>query len=181
MQPQVAPSVDNQTQAQLPKVDAHVTNHVITTTMSQVVSQDDRAVFYTGQDRLSLQRANVQRVRELHEANDQLQRQIMKNEKDLLSSSDPLTILAEIEHCNIIIARNTGEILNIYSQNEARLKRIKELEALNLDLQQEMSDMQGKFITTHDMHQRTTCAAAYFLSKATYEKNLIEIRELSQE
>ena len=58
MQPQVAPSVDNQTQAQLPKVDAHVTNHVITTTMSQVVSQDDRAVFYTGQDRLSLQRAN---------------------------------------------------------------------------------------------------------------------------
>jgi hypothetical protein len=121
----------------------------------------------------------IQRVRELQEDNDNLQRQITQNEKELLQVGDPLAILAEIEHCNIMIARNTGEILNIYTLNEKRLKRILELEKQNVNLQQELSDTQAKFITCHEMAQRTKYAVDFFLSKAQYEKNLGEIRDLN--
>jgi hypothetical protein len=115
----------------------------------------------------------------LQESNDSLQRQISRNEKEVLHSEDALSILAEIEHCNIMIARNTGEILNIYTQNEKRLQRIMELEAQNINLQQKMSDTQGEFITCHDMSQRTKFAAEFFTTKAQYERNLVEIRELN--
>ncbi len=147
---------------------------------NHLLSHDDRTEFYTGHERMTLQITQVQRVRELQEINDNLQRQVLKNEKELLHSQDPLTVLAEIEHWNIIIARNTGEIINIYALNEARLKRIAELEAENINLQQEMSDTQGKFITCYEMNQRTKYAADFFLTKAQYEKNVLEIRELSQ-
>jgi hypothetical protein len=150
-------------------------------TPNRPLSHDDRAEFYTGHERMTLQTRQVERVRELQEINDNLQRQVVKNEKELLHSQDPLTILAEIEHCNIMIARNTGEILNIYALNEARLKRIAELEAQNINLQQEMSDTQGKFITCYEMSQRTKYAAEFFSTKAQYEKNVIEVRELSQQ
>ncbi|MBI3236487.1 MAG: hypothetical protein HYZ48_02090 [Chlamydiales bacterium] len=146
---------------------------------NQLLSCDERAEFYTGHERMTLQTRQVQRVRDLQEVNDNLQRQVVKNEKELMHSQDPLTILAEIEHCNIMIARNTGEILNIYALNEARLKRIAELESENINLQQEMSDTQAKFITCHEMNQRTKFAAEFFLTKAKYEKNIAEIRELS--
>jgi hypothetical protein len=152
---------------------------LIANPMNRLFSHDDRAEFYTGHDRTTLQIDHIQRVRELQEANDNLQRQVTKDKKDLLHAEDPLVILAEIEHCNIIIARNTGEILNIYIQNEQRLKRIMELEAQNLNLQQEMSDTQGKFITCHEMTQRAKSAAEFFISKKHYEKNLAEIRDLN--
>ncbi len=148
---------------------------------SHLLSRDDRAEFYTGHERMTLQMKLVQRVRELQEINDNLQRQVVKNEKELLHAQDPLSVLAEIEHWNIMIARNTGEILNIYAQNESRLKRIAELEAENINLQQEMSDTQGKFITCHEMGQRTRFAAEFFLTKAQYEKNIVEIRDLSHQ
>jgi uncharacterized protein (DUF849 family) len=108
-----------------------------------------------------------------------LQRQVTRNQKELAHVEDRLSILAEIEHCNIIIARNTGEILNIYTQNENRLKRILELEAQNINLQQEMSDTQCKFITSLQMSQRTQFAAEFFVTKSQYERNLTEIRELN--
>jgi len=147
--------------------------------VNRLFSHDDRAEFYTGGERMSLQMRQIQRVRELQESNDNLQRQVQRNEKELLLAEDPLTILAENEHCNIMIARNTGEILNIYTQNEKRLKRIMELEAENINLSQDMSDTQGKFITCHEMSQRTKIAAEFFVSKAQFEKNLAEIRELN--
>ncbi len=153
--------------------------NLIANPVTRLFNHDDRAEFYTGNERMTLQSRQIQRVRELQEFNDNLQRQVTQNEKALLHAEDPLTILAEIEHCNIMIARNTGEILNIYSQNEKRLKRITELEVQNIHLQQEMSDTQGQFITCHDMSQRTKFAAEFFVTKAQYEKNLVEIHELN--
>lgn len=143
-------------------------------------TREERSNFYAGQDRLTLQSGNLDRVRELQEANDGLQRQVATCEKDLKNTTDPLALLAEIEHCYIMIARNTGEILNVYSMNEARLRRIAELEAQNLELHQNMSDSQGQFISTRDMTMRTQHAAEFFLNKATYERNIEELRSLSQ-
>ena len=143
-------------------------------------TREERSNFYAGQDRLTLQSGNLDRVRELQEANDGLQRQIATCEKDLKNTTDPLALLAEIEHCHIMIARNTGEILNVYSMNESRLRRIAELEAQNLELHQNMSDSQGQFISTRDMTMRTQHAAEFFLNKATYERNIEELRSLSQ-
>ena len=143
--------------------------------------EDDRAEFYTGKERMTLQMRSVKRVRELQESNDNLQRQVTRNEKELSNSEDRLSVLAEIEHCKIIISRNTGEIVNIYTNNENRLRRIAELEAQNINLQQDMSDTQGKFITCHDMAQRTKFAAEFFLTKTQLEKNIAEINDLSQQ
>ena len=180
MQPQ------QQTDFQAPHLTEQVTKEgqkatLIANPAQRLFTHDDRAEFYTGQDRMTLQAMHVQRVRELQELNDNLQRQVTKNEKEVEHSQDPLTILAEIEHCKIMIARNTGEILNIYMQNEQRLKRIEALEAQNINLQQDMSDIQGKFIASNEMPQRTKFAADFFSAKSAFEKNVAEIRELSCE
>ena len=143
-------------------------------------TREERANFYAGQDRLTLQSGNLDRVKELQEANDGLQRQIAKCEKELKNTKDPLALLGEIEHCHIMIARNTGEILNVYSMNEARLRRIAELDAQNLEIHRNMTDSQGQFISTRDMNLRTQHAAEFFLNKATYERNLEELRTLSE-
>ena len=135
-----------------------------------MLPRDERAGFYTGHERMTLQARHVQKVRELQEINDNLQRQVVKNEKDLPESLDPLSILADIEHCNIMITRNTGEIMNIYAMNETRLKKIAELEAENINLQQEISDAQGKFTNSHEMDLRTKYASEYFSNKARYKK-----------
>jgi hypothetical protein len=170
------------TECQAPKMseasDGKEGHRLIANPAARLFTHDDRAEFYTGSERITLQTKPIQRVRELQEANDNLQRQIARNEKEILHADDPLSILAEIEHCNIMIARNTGEILNVYTQNETRLKRIVELEAQNINLQQEMSDTQSKFITCHEMAQRTKFAAEFFVTKAQFEKNLTELREL---
>jgi hypothetical protein len=172
--------IECQTQKAAEAVNSKEGQHtLIANPVTRLFTHDDHAEFYTGKERMTLQMRQIQRVRELQESNDNLQRQVTQNEKELLHVEDPLAILAEIEHCNIIIARNTGEILNIYSQNEKRLKRIMELEKQNINLQQEMSDTQAKFITCHEMAQRTKFAADFFLSKAQFEKNLVEIRELN--
>jgi len=177
---QTQPRIECQTQKAAEAANSKEGTHtLIANPVTRLFNHDDRAEFYTGGERMTLQMRQIQRVRELQESNDNLQRQIAQNEKELLHVEDPLTVLAEIEHCNIIIARNTGEILNIYTQNEKRLKRIMELEAQNIDLQQEMSDTQGKFITCHEMSKRTKFAAEFFINKAQYEKNLMEIRELN--
>jgi hypothetical protein len=177
---QVQPRIECQAQKTAESVNSKEGPHtLIANPVTRLFNHDDRAEFYTGNERMTLQMRQIQRVRELQESNDNLQRQVTRNEKELLHAEDPLSILAEIEHCNIMIARNTGEILNIYTQNERRLKRITELEAQNINLQQEMSDTQGKFITCHEMTQRTKFAAEFFVTKAQFEKNVAEIRELN--
>lgn len=143
-------------------------------------SHDDRAKFYTGQERISLQPSNVNRVRELQEENDHLQREIISKEKDVINCSDPLAILADIEHRQTMIARNTGEILKIYRKNEERLARVKELETQNSKLTNEMTAAQSKFIATNDMQLRTRLASEFFILKSTIERNVNEINELNK-
>lgn len=149
-------------------------------TRKEVQPQEERAKFYTGHERLNLLNAQVQRVRELQEENDHLQREIAAKEKEVINCIDPLAILADIEHRKIIIARNTGEILKIYRNNDERLKRIQELENRNTKLHNDMMSMQGKFITTSDMEERTRCASEFFLMKSNIEKNIQEISDLNK-
>lgn len=143
-------------------------------------SNMDRAQFYAGHDRLDLQGPSVQRVRELQEENDHLQREISAKENEVAECTDPLALLADIEHRKIIIARNTGEILKIYLRNEERIKRIQELESHNARIQKEMMDMQGKFIWTKDMEEKTKFASEFFVLKSEIENNLKEINELNK-
>ncbi|NDD58235.1 MAG: hypothetical protein EBZ47_03145 [Chlamydiae bacterium] len=158
---------------------ASATDHILSHQAKQFFIRDERHEFYGGKDRKSLQSSSLIRVRELHEANDNLQRQIERCQQELLQSQDPLSIHAEIEHCEIILARNTGEILNIYSVNEARLRRISELQARNLELEEQMRNSQNQFISTRDMNERTQFATDFFLHKSTHDRNLSEIKLLS--
>ena len=153
---------------------------VIAQPVRKVFSTEERSGFYTGEERLTLQSHNIVRVRELQEMNDHLQREVAKKEKLMLSSTDPLAISAEVEHAKIMIARNTGEILMIYTQDEERRRRIAELEAQNIRLRSDMVITQGKFISDHDMQNRTRHAAEFFISKAKLEKNISEMIELAQ-
>src|SRR5262249_1689806 len=70
---------------------------LIANPVTRLFSHDDRAEFYTGCERMTLQMRQIQRVRELQESNDNLQRQVQRNEKELLLAEDPLSILAENE------------------------------------------------------------------------------------
>ena len=148
--------------------------------ISKSFSNNERAQFYAGHDRLDLQSPMVQRVRDLQEENDHLVREISTKEKELLESTDPLAILADIEHRKIIIARNTGEILKIYLRNEERINRLKELEKNNSRIQSDMMEMQGRFISTKDMEEKTKFASEFFLLKSEIERNLEEIKDLSK-
>jgi hypothetical protein len=112
--------------------------------------------------------------------NDNLQREISRKERLLLGAADPLAISADIEHAKIMLARNTGEILKIYTEDEERRRRIAELEAQNIRLRADMVSTQSKFISDHDMQHRTRHAAEFFLSKSKLEKNIAEIIELCQ-
>lgn len=154
---------------------------ILTDAIPQPTFLQGRVEFYNGSDRSSLQLRQIHRVRELQEINDNLQRQVRENEISLPTSSDPLSVIAQIEQCNILISRNTGEILNIHIQNERRLHRIAQLEAQNIDLQQEISDNQSKFSACQEIVARSQHASDFFLARAQYEKNLNEIRHLSQE
>jgi hypothetical protein len=187
MQPHVIAQqqMGENTQLHAGQMDGHINTPnvheaIIVNPAKAMLNHDERATLYSGQDRLTLQNHNISRVRELQESNDNLQRDILKKEKQMANSSDPLAILADIEHCKIMIARNTGEILKIYTMDEERRKRIAELEEQNAKLRTEMIVTQGKFITNHDMQQRTKYAAEFFMNKASYEKNIAELIELTQ-
>jgi len=160
---------------------AHLQETLIAQPVRKNFSFEERAGFYTGEDRLTLQNHNIVRVRELQEMNDTLQREVSRKERLMLSASDPLAIAADVEHAKIMIARNTGEIIKIYAEDDERRKRIAELEALNIQLRADMATMQGQFISDHDLQSRTKHAADFFMSKARYEKNIAEVIELSQQ
>jgi len=149
--------------------------------VQRLFNTDERADFYSGEDRHTLKSSHLLRVRELHEINDDLQRQIISKRKDLPNSTDQLALIADMEHCSILIARNTGEILKIYAQNEARLKRIAELEVINVKLREEIMEMRDKFISNHDIQARTRYAAEFFVLKDRLEKNTSELFELNQD
>ncbi len=142
-------------------------------------THDERAKFYTGYERLDLQNAWVQRVRELQEENDHLQREILEKEKEVIDSPDPLVIVADIEHRQTMIARNTGEILKIYRVNEERLNTIRMLEEQNNKLNTEIIAAQGRFIATTDMQQRMQIASEFFILKSNLEHNLQQLSELT--
>jgi hypothetical protein len=152
----------------------------VSKTLKTIFNPQDRAKFYTGHERLDLQASQVQRVRELQEENDHLQREINAREKELIESKDPLIILADIEHRRTIIARNTGEILNVYTRNEERLRKIGELEAENNKIKEEMKSMQARFINTNNMDEKTKFASDYFILRSNVEKNIQELNELSK-
>lgn len=139
---------------------------------------NNRFEFYVGKERMTLRNEDLQRIRELQDANDQLQRQVAMQKQELFQVADSLKLSAEIEQSMCMIARNAGEILSIYSDNESRLRRISALEDKNLNLQQDMSDVLGKVATCHEMHQKTQFAKEYFLKKAEYDRNTAEIQRL---
>lgn len=141
----------------------------------------DRVQFYAGHDRLSLGGECVQRVRELQEENDHLQREIASKESEIVTCQDPLAILADIEHRRILVARNTGEILKIYLRNEERLQRIKELEQQNSQIQKDMMKMQGQFINTKNLDDKTKFASEFFILRSEIERNAAEINLLNKQ
>lgn len=172
-----APQVKADQDAIAKEMEAVLTESLVNSASSSTL---DRAQFYAGQERLTLQGQSVQRVRELQEENDHLQREIAAKEAELHSCGDPLTILADIEHRKIMIARNTGEILKIYLKNEERMKRIQELEDHNAKIQNQMMEMQGRFIATKNMEEKTKFASEFFVLKSERERNLQEISNLDQ-
>lgn len=139
---------------------------------------NNRFEFYVGKERMTLRNEDLQRIRELQDANDQLQRQVAMQKQELFQVADSLKLSAEIEQSMCMIARNAGEVLSIYSDNESRLRRISALENKNINLQQDMSDVLGKVATCHEMHQKTQFAKEYFLKKAEYDRNTAEIQRL---
>lgn len=146
-----------------------------------LVSHDDMIHFYNGSDCSKLQNVNIQKVRELQDSNDKLQRLNAQLEKDVKASNDALTLLADKERNQTIIARNTGEILKIQIENERRLTRIAFLEAQNERLRGEIITQRDQFIDNHSMQDRTKHAADFFLTKSQIEKNINELLELTQE
>lgn len=139
---------------------------------------NNRFDLYVGKEKMTLRSDDLQRIRELQDANDQLKRQVASQKKELFQATDSLKLSAEIEQTMCIIARNDGEILSIYSDNESRLRRISELEERNMHLQEEMSDVLGKIAICFDMHQKTKFSKGYFLKKAEYDRNTAEIQRL---
>lgn len=139
---------------------------------------NNRFDLYSGKEKMTLRSDDLQRIRELQDANDQLKRQVASQKKELFQASDSLKLSAEIEQTMCIIARNAGEILSIYSDNESRLRRISELEERNIHLQEEMSDVLGKIAICFDMHQKTKFSKGYFLKKAEHDRNTAEIQRL---
>ncbi len=142
------------------------------------VPHDDMIHFYNGRDCAKLLAADLQKVRDLQDENDRLQRQISQMDKDVQNSSDSLSLLAERERCQIVLARNTGEILKIQIENEQRLQRIAALEEQNRQLKQDIVVQRDQFINTHDMSYRAKHAADFFLSKSLVEKNTAELEKL---
>ncbi|HEV3270283.1 MAG TPA: hypothetical protein VGZ69_06525 [Candidatus Rhabdochlamydia sp.] len=147
-------------------------------TVSSKQDLNSRFEFYVGKERMSLRNEDLQRIRELQDANDQLQRQVAIQKQELFQVADSLKLSAEIEQSMCMIARNAGEVLSIYSDNESRLRRISALEDKNINLQQDMSDVLGRVATCHEMQQKTQFAKEYFLKKAEYDRNTAEIQRL---
>ena len=155
--------------------------NIISSSEVNAFPNDGLVQFYTGQDCAKLLPSDMKKVRDLQESNDQLQRQIVQLDRDVKHSTDALSLLAERERLQIIIARNTGEILKIHTENEQRLARITELEEENIRLKEEVVIHRDSFIEIHDMGARHQHAANFFIKKSKMEKNIAELFDLSRE
>lgn len=144
-------------------------------------SSAQRAEFYSGQDRMLLNKQELDRIYELEKANDSLQRSIFQKEHTVKNVSDPFVALADIEHAKMMIARNNGEILKIFDITAVRLQRIAELEKENLEMHLENNERQALWTTLHDMHERSQIASGIFLNKDLIERNELEITMLRNE
>lgn len=128
-----------------------------------------------------LSQTNMRRIQELQTANDELHRQIVQLEKDMNHSADALSLVAERERCHILIARNSGEIAKIHTENEERIRRIGELEGKNKRLVVEKATHRENFMDIRDPHERVKQASNYLLTQSHLQKNADEIFELNQE
>lgn len=176
---QEVPNKELKTQINAPVI-ASITEVKIDKAQTNSSKQDlnNRFEFYVGKERMTLRNEDLQRIRELQDANDQLQRQVAIQKQELFQVADSLKLSAEIEQSICMIARNAGEVLSIYSDNESRLRRISALEDKNINLQQDMSDVLGKVATCHEIQQKTQFAKEYFMKKAEYDRNTAEIQRL---
>lgn len=156
-------------------IEAHaVPNHA-----QHHVSHQDKVRFFSGEETTStLPLSSMRRVRELQTANKEIQRQIEHLRHECSLSSEPLRILNEIEHANSTVAKNTGEILNIFTQNEKRLARIADLEQQNINLQQEITDTMSSFSANSEQDKKTEFASGYFKAKSTYDNNIVMLNQL---
>jgi hypothetical protein len=145
------------------------------------ISSVIHAQFLTDPDRITLQRSQILRVRELEEINDDLQRQLIQKQGELKHiPHDPFNLLKDIENLKMTIAFNAGEILKIYAQNRQRLNRINALEAQNIMLRGELDEAEGKWALTYPMHERASLASKIFLTKEEIDSNNAELFELKK-
>jgi hypothetical protein len=144
-------------------------------------SSQQRAQFYSGEDRVMLSSDQLERLYELEKHNDQLQREIFHKEHSLKSVQDPLAFLADIEHAKLMISRNTGEVLKIFDTASFRIQRIAELESQNTAMHTENLDKQTHWTSIQDMEERTHVASRVFLNKDMITRNETEIAMLRQE
>ncbi len=144
-------------------------------------TSEQRAQFYTGEDRMMLPSDQLSRLYDLEKQNDQLQREIFYNERSINGMKDPFAALANVEHAKMTIARNTGEILKIFHMTYYKLERIAELEKQNHAMHQENQEKQSIWTTMHDMNERTQIASQIFMNKDHIVRNEVEIAMLKQE
>ncbi len=139
----------------------------------------EKLKFFSGEEtNSSLPLSAQRRVRELQTGNKELQRQIAHLKHECSLSSDPLHIMNEIENANSTVAKNAGEILNIFTQNEKRLARIAELEKQNINLQQEITDNMAAFASISEQDKKSGFASGYYSARSTYENNLATLHQL---
>jgi hypothetical protein len=142
------------------------------------VSFHDKMLFFSGAESALLPVSWLQRVRELQTSNDELQRQVASLRHECSLSADPLKIMNDIQYATSTIAKNTGEILNLFRQNEKRLAHIAEIERQNLNLQQEITDTMSSFGSNNQQDKQTEFAAGYFNAKSSYENNAFTLQQL---
>lgn len=153
------------TQAQPISPTHHITHH-------------EKAKFYSGEESVSLPSSALKRVRDLQAANDELQRHIAALRHDCSLSQDPLKIMNDIGYAQATVARNTGEIMNIFLQNEKRLAQIAELEKHNINLQQEITDTMSAFGVHNEQEKKIHCATGYFSAKTNLDHNVLLLQQL---
>lgn len=137
--------------------------------------------FYHCSEKTELRDADLNRIREIQQENDQFQREIFQRRKSTEHCADNLGSLAEIEHFKILIAKNAGEILKFYKKNRERLNKIQELEQQNISLNMDAEKEQELFIEALNIEERAQHAAKFFFIKESIAENKEEILRLSGE
>jgi hypothetical protein len=145
-------------------------------------SHVEMSMYYSGENRSMLTEREIARVRELEARNDELQREIIRNELVLKQNpKESIALLAVIEHHIMMIAANTGEVLKIFIENKERSERAKDLESQNIKLLEDIGRYEAAFAIDHNMQTRTKLACDLSRSKSRHENNVREIKTLCTE